>query len=236
MLFYKFINNNVIVDARNASTITYIKKSKKSNRVFICYNKDEADGVLIKDKQYFFNIDNPELSIKMEVISPLEYEEIKNFLIEDNENLNTEDQLLDTTNDYLNTVKLFKFDQLSKSCKKNITAGIDIHYSENITKHFDLTVEDQLNLNSLRYQLLTSDQDTFAYHSKNDDFEYYNRKEVEYIIASADKHILYHTVYFNSLKKYVNSLASIDEINAVEYGQDFPDMYKSQVLLEISDK
>ena len=38
---------------------------------------------------------------------------------------------------------------------------------------------------------------------------------------------LYHTVYFNSLKKYVNSLASIDEINAVEYGQDFPDMYKS---------
>ena len=236
MLFYKFINNNVIVDARNASTITYIKKSKKSKKVFICYDRDEADGVLIKDKQYFFNEDNAESSIKMEAISPFEYDQIKDFLIEDTIILNDENELLDIGDDYLNTVKTFKLDSLSKCCKKYITAGIDVHYSENITKHFDLTVEDQLNLNSLRYQLLTSDQDTFAYHSKNDDFEYYNRKEVEYIIASVDKHILYHTVYFNSLKKYVSSLSSIDEINAIEYGQDFPDMYKSQVLLEISDK
>ena len=120
MLFYKFINNNVIVDARNASTITYIKKSKKSNKVFICYDRDEADGVLIKDKQYFFNEDNAESSIKMEAISPFEYDQIKDFLIEDTIILNDENELLDIGDDYLNTVKTFKLDSLSKCCKKYI--------------------------------------------------------------------------------------------------------------------
>ena len=240
MLFYKFVDsNNVIVDARSASTITFIRKSKKSDRTFICYDRNKADGVLIGSKNYFFQSD--EDPIKMIAITPLEYDQIKPYLIQDDlsNDVITDDnfsQDFQYSNDVLYIAKQSKLRDLKSYCNKAIIAGIDIHYSETMTKHFDLTVEDQLNLSALRYQLLTSDQDTFAYHSKDDNFQYYTRAEIQFIIQKIDEHILYHTAYFNSLKNYVNSLTSIDEVDAIIYGQDFPDMYKSQILLDIIDK
>ena len=246
MRFFKIIDieKNIILKVVKDTDIICMKKTLSGQ--FIATKKlFSSDDYAICVDNVIYIIDGKDFDdaqykkVSLVMLSLSEFNNLSQMLqesIKDDEQNLVEDVELYKDTSTLDTVISMKIAMLKLDCNKNITAGIDVHYSENITKHFDLTVEDQLNLNSLRYQLLISDQDTFAYHSKNDDFEYYNRKEVEYIIASVDKHILYHTVYFNSLKKYVSSLSSIDEINAIKYGQDFPDMYKSQVLLEISDK
>ena len=82
----------------------------------------------------------------------------------------------------------------------------------------------------LRYYLIAGEEN-IAYHSKNSLFEYYSREDIQKLIEQVDNYILYHTSYFNSLKNYINSLNKIETINKIQYGQDFPDEYKSETLL-----
>jgi predicted DNA-binding ArsR family transcriptional regulator len=49
-------------------------------------------------------------------------------------------------------------------------------------------------------------------------------------MAAVNKHKTYHTTYYNSLKNYINSLQTIEEIAAITYGIEIPDEYKSEVL------
>ena len=53
-----------------------------------------------------------------------------------------EDVIITEDTSTLNTAALLKITELKSSCNSSIISGIDIHYSETMTKHFDLTVED----------------------------------------------------------------------------------------------
>ena len=42
--------------------------------------------------------------------------------------------------------------------------------------------------------------------------------------------------YFNSLKNYIKSLTDVEKIQAIEYGIDVPDEYKSVVFKEFLEQ
>ena len=127
-------------------------------------------------------------------------------------------------------VKNKKIAQMNSFCKQAIISGVDVLLENGMTYHFDLTVEDQLNINGLKYSLLQGETQ-IAFHSEGGIFKYYSRKDIQSIVSAADNHILYHNSYFNSLKNYINSLTDIIEVSSIYYGQDFPDYYKSEILL-----
>jgi hypothetical protein len=40
-----------------------------------------------------------------------------------------------------------------------------------------------------------------------------------------EKHIDYHTIYYNSLKNYILSLKTVKEISEINYGIDIPEEF-----------
>ena len=129
-----------------------------------------------------------------------------------------------------------KIKEMRSKCRQVIINGIDITLQSGAIEHFDLTIEDQMNLNSLRYYLIANDLLEFPYHCKEGEFKYYSKNDVLKILIAMDDHILYHNSYFNSLKKYINSLTSYNEINAIQYGDIIPLHYKSNILIDLENK
>ena len=244
MKFFKIIDveKNIILKVVRDTDIICMKKTlsgqfiatKKlfsSNDYAICVDNIIyiVDGKDFDDTQYK-KVSLVMLSLsEFNVLSQMLQESVKN----DEENLIEDVELYKDTST-LDTIISMKIYALKLECSKNITAGIDIHYSETLTKHFDLTLEDQLNLQNIKY-LIFQGETQFAYHSKGEPFRYYSKEEMQLIIDAANRHILYHNSYFNSLRNYINSLENIEEVDSIYYGQDFPNEYKSEVLLALME-
>ena len=124
-------------------------------------------------------------------------------------------------------IRSSKISAMSYACRKAIEQGFDL-VLHGETHHFSLTTQDQLNLMSLSATAQT--QDLIPYHADGELYTYYTAEEINSIIKAANDHKVYHTAYYNSLKAYVNALATIEEIAAVTYGTEVPEEYKSDVL------
>ena len=68
------------------------------------------------------------------------------------------------------------------------------------------------------------------YHADGEQSMFYTAEEIKQIIATANAFKTYHTVYFNSLKSYINSLTTIEEVSAITYGVPIPTEYQTEVL------
>ena len=169
-------------------------------------------------------------------ITSLEYDSLKEA-IANNEEIDIGDDdddeepipevIDDEPNITLEYVREAKLKEMSTACKHTIEDGFDL-IIRGETRHFSLTTQDQLNLMNL--STLVQSQELIPYHADNEEFEFYTAEEINQLIAAATQFKNYHTVYYNSLKKYINALDMIEDIAAVTYGMTIPDEYKTDVL------
>lgn len=120
-----------------------------------------------------------------------------------------------------------KIQLMSEVCRSTIENGFDIEL-EGGTKHFSLTTQDQININTL--VLLSSQLELIPYHADDESCVFFTKSVFNEIAQKATQYITYHVTYFNSLKKYIESLTTESEIDAVTYGMEIPDNFKSVVL------
>ena len=66
--------------------------------------------------------------------------------------------------------------------------------------------------------------------------EYFTNEQMKSIIEKATGFLTYHITYFRDLRIYINNLSSKEEIEAVEYGIQIPNEYKSDVLKDLESK
>ena len=168
-------------------------------------------------------------------ITSLEYDSLKEA-IANNEEIDIGDgddeepipEVIDEQpNITLEYVREAKLKEMSTACKHTIEDGFDL-IIRGETRHFSLTTQDQLNLMNL--STLAQSQELIPYHADNEEFEFYTAEEINQLIAAATQFKNYHTVYYNSLKKYINALDMIEDIAAVTYGITIPNEYKTDVL------
>lgn len=126
-------------------------------------------------------------------------------------------------------LKLQKIEQMSVDCKSTIVNGFDIGLSDGIKHHFDLTEEEQLNLITLK-EMVTQGMTQIPYHAKDELCVFYSPDDIMTIVNSATNFKTYQISYFNSLKNYINSIDSSDDVNSIEYGVEIPEEYQSGVL------
>lgn len=127
----------------------------------------------------------------------------------------------DNYNSYLNTLPKFyevkipqKISEMSEESNKQIENGIDVVLKEAVTiegqeqeaiiEHFDLTKDDQSNLNSM-FMGLFGGMTAYPYHSKDGNCKIYTNVEIAKIYQAETYHITHHQTYFNQLKRYINS-------------------------------
>ena len=127
----------------------------------------------------------------------------------------------------LATAKEAKIGEMSETCANTITAGVDFN-----GYHYSLAIEDQLNMMDL-VAMIQSGQATVPYHADGEDCRFYSAEEFMQLTDLATYHKLYHESYFNSLRGYINSMETVEEVNAVEYGIEIPVEYQTEVLREL---
>lgn len=124
--------------------------------------------------------------------------------------------------------------EMSNICSSSIEAGTEVLLSDGTTHHFDMTTNDQLNL-AVLYNVALQGVELIPYHAKDEPCVYYSSEDMINIYTACMKHAMYHQTYFNSLKQYINSLTTKNEIDAVNYGMEIPEEYSSEVLKELCE-
>ena len=237
MIRYKILDNNqTILGLTTSDTIQYVEYN--SHRVpQITRDPENAFGISINGNTYALRESDEYPLVKLKIIGKPEYDYLNPILKNKNEaDKIPEAQYQKVTqpidNSSINLLIEVKIESMKTECNKKITEGFDIILTDEKSYHFDLTLEDQLNLQNIQYQL-SQGAEELPFHSRGDVFKFYNKEDLQNIISKANKHILYHTAYFNSLKQYINSLDTLSAVNDIIYGIAIPSKFKSDVLVQI---
>ena len=122
---------------------------------------------------------------------------------------------------------------MSEACEQTIFAGIDVVLSDEGTHHFSLDVKDQINIMVLQSKLL-SGAESITYHADDGKCMFYSAEDFKKIADSATAWKLYHESYFNSLREYIKSLNTNEELGDVEYGMEIPEEYQTDVFRQLT--
>lgn len=213
---FKIVYENIIIDlVKELKYARFLPKSGHTPMTDIT----SANCIIAsnnKDKYHLKGMPYPEGSgfrtVSAIKISDTEYEQLSAQL-----------KLQNSTaiNNGLHLMRQKKIKEMSEACHQSIIGGLRILLSDNKMHHFELSVEDQVNLLEIKY-LMDGGQTSFTYHETDGLCKEYSLKDMQTIIKKSFEHKQKALNYFNSLKHYISTLMSINDILAVEYGMEIP--------------
>lgn len=118
---------------------------------------------------------------------------------------------------------------MSTQCNLNITEGFDMELEDGQVHHFSLELTDQLKIQALALKA-KSGEIILPYHADSEPCRFYSVHEILNLNTKMEQIIEYQTTYFNSLRDYINSMTTIEELDTVTYGMEIPVEYQSEVL------
>lgn len=207
---YKVLFDNVVIDI--LESIRYARYLKKSKHTVVT-DRSSANCIIASnnvDKYHLSSLPYPEgCNIKTVTIAPIDDDEYRLLTAE----LKKAETVVDIGLRYL---KQNKIKEMSDTCHQKITQGTRVLLNDNQFHHFELSVEDQLNLQDIRYEL-DMGADTITYHETGLMCQEYSAADMRTIIDTLYKHKQKHIQYFNQLKRAINSKESIDDVINVRY-------------------
>lgn len=117
-----------------------------------------------------------------------------------------------------------KLDQLSTICNQMIDAGADVQLSDGSTKHFTYTLADQANVSEM-FTAVMAGATGYAYHADDDSCMMYNAADIVAIYSTLSSMKTAQITYQNQLKQYVKTLETVEDIEAITYGQELTGDY-----------
>lgn len=217
---YKVMSNGLVVDV--LQTIKWIRFLHKFDDVIVT-DKTSADGFYGSDNKTIYRLEGkycpPNKTYKLGTlvaINQSEYQELASQLL--------------TTNwkgvdlDKLTQIRNSKISQLSAACNAEICKGIRIKLSDQLYHSFSLSTEDQQNINSLYLSVLEG-ATKGLYHEDGKLCQYFTDSDIRLLFKAVQKHIKYHTTYFNLLKTRILEMTSPAEIQSLYYGVDLVDLH-----------
>lgn len=134
-----------------------------------------------------------------------------------------------------------KVDEMSEKCTQNIYNGLDIPLSSGEIKHFTFDEKDQTDITGLGLEMLMG-SNLIMWHDdiEDEDCEIYSNVDMGIILSCLSLHRKYNISYFRNLRRYIRSLDSNDDVSirlaavdAVWYGMELPDEFKSKSFMTI---
>lgn len=238
MEYFKILKDNTIIGA--TSSDQFMKYAAISDCLVRCV-KEQAQYVAYQNYLYrdswmaplstnlncidanIIDITEEEYDILIKAL--INNEEI---VIEDDEEEPVVEPDVEEDNPTLDFVRAAKIAEMSRTCNKTIENGFDIETEDGI-HHYSYALEDQLNLMNLSAAIARGEEQ-LSYHADGELCRFYTAAEINEIISAGNAWKTYHTTYFNALKAYINSLETIEEIDAITYGIELPEEFKTDVL------
>lgn len=128
------------------------------------------------------------------------------------------------TEEELQKAKDTKNSALSATCQQVIYNGLDVQFSSGVTEHFNYTELDQLNIKEM-FDAVRMGAAMYPYQSEDGSCRVYTAEEIITIYQTLAGNKTGNITYYHQLKEYVNSLTTLEEIDAVVYGQELTGEY-----------
>ena len=214
MKYYKIIKNKKFI---GVGTTLNLRRFQKKHKIILICDETQVQYIQLGDVLYRANWMWPETtdSVKYEIADVIRIEKDEYDLllkaVETNEEITIEEEPVvetehvvveEPTIDYVRTSKIA---ELKRDCNKTITDGVNIKLSDGGTRHFSMSLEDQINLLTMAYVA---------------DESIYSTEDMKTIIAETNAFKNYHIAKFKQLENRVNSLNTIQEISAVSYHEE----------------
>ena len=123
----------------------------------------------------------------------------------------------------LDEVKAEKINQFKTMCYAVIVAGVDVEI-DGEQKHFSYDSEDQTNIKEIFDLALATKIDQF-YHADGETCALYSVESIIKIYAAESMNKLGNITYYNQMRIYIGTLETIDEVEAITYGDELPEPY-----------
>lgn len=120
--------------------------------------------------------------------------------------------------------KEVKLDELSTICNEMIYAGTDVQMSDGSTKHFTYTLADQANISEM-FTAVMAGATEYPYHADGESCMMYSAADIITIYSTLSSMKTGQITYQNQLKQYVKMLDTVEDIEAVTYGQELTGEY-----------
>lgn len=111
--------------------------------------------------------------------------------------------------------------KLSKDTK--IQNGADVYLSDGTKKHFFYGVSEQTDI-GIMFNAVMLGMDSYIYHS-GDECDIYGKEDIMRIHSTLSSLKTKEETYYGQLAKYVNTLATVPEIQNVTYGMELTGTY-----------
>lgn len=252
MKYYKLINESVFVGIASSDDFRKFQlkhrlllRSNEEHGSYVCYNNQyyrdrwmvpvnnnfikytEVDVIEIDEEEYTALAsaieNNEEIEVEVQQEEPIDEQPFEEIVDKPDVEEEVDPDIA------MEFVRSSKIKEMSYTCRKAITDGFDLTLSDNVSHHFSLTVQDQLNLLTISSEVLSGETEVI-YHADGEVCKYYSVEDATAIVNAATNHKTYHTTYYNSLKAYINSLNGITEISNIEYGIEIAEEYQSDIL------
>lgn len=235
-MFCKILNNNSVLDVIESPTYIYYLNGIVPQKC----SRGRASAVYSSDYEKIWHIEgwgkHPSFAnelCRFVEITQEEYEMLKEALEKEQAPTasveNPNDIVIESDKITLQTMRDYKVNKMREFCSAAIIDGVTVTFPNGEKEHFDLEIEDQINLFSLQ-ELIGQGIKTVPYHATGKGCRLYTAEEAKLILASVTEHRIWHTTYFNSLKNYILNLDSIATINELYYGVEIPEEYQTEAL------
>lgn len=126
--------------------------------------------------------------------------------------------------DLLEVIKKEKIEYLSNACNTKINEGTQVQLLDGSTESFTYDLADQSNVSEMFNAVLLGVTE-YPYHANDNNCRMYSAQDIIAIYVTLSSYKTAQTTYHNQLKQYVKTLKTIDEVNAVVYGQELTSTY-----------
>jgi len=214
MKYYKIIKNKEFI---GVGTTLNLRRFQKKHEIILICDETQVQYIQLGDIFYRANWMWPENtdSVKYEIADVIriekdEYDLLLNAVDTNEEIMIEEEPIVEpepvvVEEPTIDFVRDSKIAELKYDCNKAITNGVDVKLSDGETRHFSMSLEDQINLLTMAY---LSDESV------------YSIEDMKTIITEINTFKNNHIAKFKQLKDRVNSLNTIQEISAVNYHEE----------------
>ena len=124
-----------------------------------------------------------------------------------------------------------KVQEMHAAQQSVIRQGIDVVLTDGTMEHFSLTDHDQTSLMGLQTQAAQgAEQIPWHTSDETEHCKFYSNADMARIITAAMECVTWHVTYYRDLRIYIRTLQTKEEIEAVTYGMEIPEEYRSEPL------
>ena len=120
-------------------------------------------------------------------------------------------------------LKQSKITALSATCEQTIYNGLELELSEG-KEYFEYKNQDQTNIKAM-FDAVVLGAEKYPYQSEDGNCRVYTAQDIITLYTSLEGLRTAQLTYYHQLKDLVNTLETVEEINAVTYGQELTGEY-----------